>query len=1767
MIKGHIKKNKFKRVLSFMMAVLMIAVLCVPQNVQAASPTATYKGGNAIADLLTNFQYFIEGDATLSNHTVGAVAIGGNLTSGNTIGDGAQSPSYASHIVNASIGTGNGYAASTRDFYYATSAGSLGTEFTPNAGYINIPSMFPAIEAESRGLVSGAKKVESEWNNEKWFEMITLDFNQNTVFEIPYSEVVDAKGINIVIDDINKLSSTAYTVNITGVNDNPVMFEGEAWRGNAGTYGVDVFVNGRQYAFLGDMGNAVHGIECNLSGMKLIWNFPDATGTVEWSAMGGHVVAPNAHVNVTSGRFQGGIIAASFEGTGESHYYPYNAIRLSANDIIIGKTYLDVDGKTSTTVEQAKFTLYTDADCITPVPGAEDIAVDSKTGYVIFDAEELNLHLSTTYYAKETYAPTGYEKNDTVYICEIGAGGLVTYCESGKSIYSSTSPICENVEITYAEDSIVGTLVVAVEDADTREKLADAEITVLDSNGDEIIASPKVTTESGVVSFTDLEEGRYTVSITEIPDGYKQPIEYTVQIDVRHTTYHTFELEKETEKITVYLKEVTAAGTPGDPVSGGWVSITDSNNNTITELVGTSGKVEFDKQPIDTYTVSLVQNPSGYSNYNDTSATIKVTTTDNITNNTHTFLLENSGISEPVPPSGSDVIVTVVEEGTTTTIEGAEVTITKPDNTTETKTTGTDGKVTFEDVPAGTSTVEVSKVPNGSGYVLPEDGKDIVVSDSDVEETLEVSKPAATGTLVVNVKDIYDDSTNTDTGVIIKVTDSAGNTVVYGDKDPVDDLIRVDDSMTIPNMVTGQCTVEITTVPDGYKTTASTVIVQKPVVVANQTVTADYVVIGTGDLEVIVKEETTGTPIPGATVTITDSEGTKYEDLKTDNDGSVELEDLPVGDYTVEVEEVPEDYKKPTDTITGTIEQNVEKEEVIEITPTGDLDVIVKEDGEDGKLIPDAEVILKDPTSGDPVVDENGDPIKGTTDSNGKVTFEDLPLGEYDVVVDSIPNDYEMPADPDKTVTVSKGENKEEFIVTEAKGNLLVTVLEENTTDVFINRVTVVVKDSDGNVVKTLETAKVDTNGQVKVEDLPVGTYTVEITKVPTDSGYVLPTDGTQKATVTIVKNNTAEEDFYLPVKPVELGDLVIVVVDKDGQKVAGATIVVTDTTGTDKTYTSATDKDIAIEDTTVGNYIVEITTPDGYKLVSTSESKYETEVTTAGAKVTFVLEASGDIKVTVKEDDGDVIPGADVVLKDPVTGEPVVDENGEPIKGTSDANGEVKFEDVPEGDYIVEIEKIPEGYDKPTDTDISVTVDKDKEANADFVLLLSGQITVIVTEKDAPNVLISGAKVELQDKDGNAVNDANGTPITGITNSAGKVVFSKLPDGEYKVVVTSVPSPFKTASDTEIGVEVKDGSKEEAKYQVYATGDLEITVVEDGSNPLVTIPNADVIVEDPEGNKATYTTDSNGVITLKDQIVGEYSITVDTDTIPDGYKIPSESLSSITATVKKAETTKEEFIIAATADLTITVVDKEDPTKPLEGADITVKDPYGNEQKFTTDADGKVTINDWAVGESTVTITKVPSTNVIPDPATSTTEVVKGSNTHVVEAPKISGEKGNLTIIVTDEITGAKIPGAVVEITDPSGNVTVAQTDSKGQIQKTDVPTGKYTVIITGVPDGYTTPTGDPTKVPVNVGENKVSIVIKKTVTSLPGNSSSDDDDDDDEDEDDYDSNKANSNDTIAKAPKTGDNLYIPIAIAMMVISVLGFAGVMVYRKKSENE
>ncbi|MBO9704894.1 MAG: carboxypeptidase regulatory-like domain-containing protein, partial [Arthrobacter sp.] len=187
------------------------------------------------------------------------------------------------------------------------------------------------------------------------------------------------------------------------------------------------------------------------------------------------------------------------------------------------------------------------------------------------------------------------------------------------------------------------------------------------------------------------------------------------------------------------------------------------------------------------------------------------------------------------------------------------------------------------------------------------------------------------------------------------------------------------------------------------------------------------------------------------------------------------------------------------------------------------------------------------------------------------------------------------------------------------------------------------------------------------------------------------------------------------------------------------------------------------------------------------------------------------------KDDNGDGIQdanepgvsGVTVQLLD-ADGQPVNDANGKPITTTTDSNGNYKFSDLPLGTYKVKFSGLPadtaltkanQGTDDTVDSDadpatgvtgpVTLTSENPENLTLDAGIVPVGSLGDKVWRDDNGDGIqdpnepgISGVKVELLDKDGNPVKDANGNPITTTTDAKGNYLFKDLPMGDYKVKV-----------------------------------------------------------------------------------------------------------------------------------------------------------------------------------------------------------------------------------------------------------------------------------------------------------------------------------------------------------------------------------------------
>lgn len=325
------KEIKFRTLL--LLALLFIFMLIYA--VSSAS-TKTYDKKYTVSNLLSDYQYVVKDNADIKNHTVGAVLIGGKATL-SSFGDAAIENSYIDYVVaygnysNGSYFRGTKYKEYCDKFkaYYRDSdySGLSGLTKT-NTSYMDFNRAYKEIMSESKNLSTGTKITLKKEN---------IDGQDGIALYIPNKQVVVIKKDEwnkcdfIVLDgSLKDFISTNHVISI--LSDN-VQIGADYSYVTVGDNKKAVFVKDNEKLKLLEHGNglmqikdgSVQGGQLNISGMKLVWNLPNAINVVT-EYLPGHVVAPNANVKINGGNFEGSYIVKSLESSAEGHFYPYDSV-------------------------------------------------------------------------------------------------------------------------------------------------------------------------------------------------------------------------------------------------------------------------------------------------------------------------------------------------------------------------------------------------------------------------------------------------------------------------------------------------------------------------------------------------------------------------------------------------------------------------------------------------------------------------------------------------------------------------------------------------------------------------------------------------------------------------------------------------------------------------------------------------------------------------------------------------------------------------------------------------------------------------------------------------------------------------------------------------------------------------------------------------------------------------------------------------------------------------------------------------------------------------------------------------------------------------------------------------------------------------------------------------------------------------------------------------------------------------------------------------
>ena len=718
-----------------------------------------------------------------------------------------------------------------------------------------------------------------------------------------------------------------------------------------------------------------------------------------------------------------------------------------------------------------------------------------------------------------------------------------------------------------------------------------------------------------------------------------------------------------------------------------------------------------------------------------------------------------------------------------------------------------------------------------------------------------------------------------------------------------------------------------------------------------------------------------------------------------------------------------------------------------------------------------------------------------TTDTLGNITVPDLRIGNYTVeeVTKGIVG-YITPESQNVIVEYNKTSTLEFTNI--PIGNIHVTKVDKDYPNNKLTGAEFTVYETDG-ITEVDKLTEIST-GEYQLDDLQYGDYLLKETKAP--ENYVLDEEyyefsiSTAGATVNV--ETAVGKGFE---NDVMTGTISIVKHSADG-KLDGWKFRVYGTALTgqkyDKTFSTDTNGKITVADLRIGNYTVEEVTT-GIVGYITPESQNVTVEYNKTATLDFTNIPIGNVHVTKVDKDypDNKLTGAEFTVykadKKTVVG-----------KLSEISTGEYQLNDLQYGDYFLKETKAPKNFvldnnfyafsirEAGATVNVETAIGKGFENNA-----MKGSISIV---KHSADGVISGWQFRV-----------TGTALTGqkydktfTTDKDGKITVADLRIGDYKVeeVTTGI-----------VGYIIPDSQNVTIEYNKTATleftnipiGNVHVTKIDkDYHDNKLTGAEFTVYKADKKTVVGKLTEISTGEYQLNDLQYGDYFLKE--TKAPKNFVLDNNfyafSIREAGATVN-VETAVGKGFENDVMTGTISIV-KHSADGKLEGWKFRV---YGTaltgqkyDKTFTTNKDGKITVADLRIGNYTVEeVTKGVVGYITPD---SQNIAIEYNKTATLEFTNVPIGKIVLNKVDADN-TSKYVPGSVYAVyKDVNGNGTYEKdidtfvknlTDNNGIYSLDEVPYGKYLVKEISAPTGYLV---DDNYYPINIDSANAEKFVANT-------------------------------------------------------------------------
>lgn len=688
------------------------------------------------------------------------------------------------------------------------------------------------------------------------------------------------------------------------------------------------------------------------------------------------------------------------------------------------------------------------------------------------------------------------------------------------------------------------------------------------------------------------------------------------------------------------------------------------------------------------------------------------------------------------------------------------------------------------------------------------------------------------------------------------------------------------------------------------------------------------------------------------------------------------------------------------------------------------------------------------------------------TDKNGEIDLTALEPGAYTVEEITAPNGYLMDDDK-RIIQINAGENAR-FVFTNTEKPVLSVVKYDAENDTYLAGATFrIAKIEDGSHYLDRVT---DTNGEALLTALDPGVYVVRETSVP--DGYLLDSE---PQTITLVPNKTGTVRFRNYPKPTLTIDKVDSIT-KDPIK--GAKFHITYASNNSFTGelndlgTYFTDENGQIKLTKLrdGWYrVTEVEPAAGYAIKDPATQDCFIQAGT-GKMLTFEnTPLSALIIKKVDADSGTMLQGAKFRVRylggTSGTGGTVIGEY------TTSANGTIVITGLKAGTYVVEETKAPTGYEID-DTPQTVYL-SGKEQDVVTVEFSNGKHGNLIIDKidSVTKQPLPGAQFKITTSDGSFVGNYGGTVTSnGIytTDSNGQIKLVDLKPDTYVVTEVKAPDGYVLDSTSQT-VKVDRNDTQTLTFTNTPIGGGQIIKVDADSGKRIKGVQFEIAKMNGE-RIGTYTTDSNGVITLPQLADGWYTATEIKaakgyllDSTPHNFEVKAGRTTSLTVENTQASSMLIHKIDSVTG-------------KGIYGVTFLVSDSKGNPiGQYTSDQNGYVYI-DKTLTDGKYLVREIQAADGYVLDTTVKTFYVEygGTSTITWKNTPITGQiqivKKSADYNPTNGLpAGTLLEGAVFEITDKAGNVVdTIRSNSRGLAVSKQLPLSRYFVREIKAPDHY---------------------------------------------------------------------------------------------------